>query len=94
MALGEWARKHRIAFSSRRELVSHPEVVRFYEQRIRDHSAELANYEQIARFTLLDEPFTIDGGEVTPTMKLKRKVINQHFGPTIDAMYQKIARQP
>ena len=92
-ALGEWARKNRIAFSSRRELVAHPDVVRFYEQRIRDHSAELANYEQIARFTLLAEPFTIDGGEVTPTMKLKRKVINHHFGSTIDAMYRETGRR-
>ncbi|RLB96223.1 MAG: long-chain fatty acid--CoA ligase, partial [Deltaproteobacteria bacterium] len=86
-ALSEYARNHGIAFSSREELVAHPEIVGLFEKRIQERSRELANYERIIRFTLLAEPFTIDRGEITPTMKLKRKVINEKFSQAIDAMY-------
>ena len=87
-ALEEYARRKGIAFADRHELIAHPEIVRFFEKRIQDHSRELANYERIIKFALLAEPFTIDGGEVTPTMKLKRKAISQNFGETIESLYQ------
>ena len=86
-ALGEYARSYVIVYASREELVAHPEIVRFFERRIRERSGELANYERVIRFTLLAEPFTIDRGEITPTMKLKRKAISETFNRVIDAMY-------
>jgi len=86
-ALGEYARIRGISFSNHEELIAHPDIVRLFERRIQDRSRELANFEQIIRFTLLAEPFTIDKGEVAPTMKLKRKAINQKFSQAIDAMY-------
>jgi long-chain acyl-CoA synthetase len=86
-ALGEYARTHGIVFANHEELIAHPEIVRLFEKRIKARSAELANYERIIRFTLLAEPFTIDRGEITPTLKLKRKAINEKFSRTIDAMY-------
>ena len=87
-ALEEYARKKGIDATDRQALIEHPEIVRFFEKRILDHSRELANYERIIKFALLAEPFTIDNGEVTPTMKLKRKTINQNFDETIESLYR------
>ncbi|MDD2603663.1 MAG: long-chain fatty acid--CoA ligase [Desulfobacterales bacterium] len=86
-ALEEYARNHGIAFASREELIAKPQIVRLFEERIKARSGELANYERIIRFTLLAEPFTIDRGEITPTLKLKRKAIKEKFSQAIDAMY-------
>ena len=64
-----------------------PEVVALYEQILRERSGELAGYEQIKRFTLLPRELTQDAGEVTPTLKVKRRVVEQRYGDAIDAMY-------
>jgi long-chain acyl-CoA synthetase len=86
-ALEEYARLQNIPFASREELVKHPAVVEFYQKRIDEHQKELAEYEKVKRFTLLDHPFTQESGEMTPTMKLKRKVIAEKYRNMIDAMY-------
>jgi len=87
-ALEEYARKKGIPFASREELIRHPEVIRLYEERIRENTLDLAPYEMVRKFTLLPRPFTQEAGEMTPTMKLKRKVINQHYGDLIETMYR------
>ncbi len=87
-ALEEYARRKGIEFTDRQALIAHPDIVRFFEQRIQDHSGELANYERIIKFALLAEPFTIDGGEVTPTMKIKRQTISRNFDETIASLYR------
>jgi len=86
-ALETWAQKKNIPFASREELVRHPEVIGFYRKRIDFHSKKLAQYETIKKFTLLAEPFTIEGEEITPTLKLKRKTISGKYQHLIDAMY-------
>ena len=88
VALEEYARKEGIVFDDRQDLIAQPQIVRFFETRIEQHSRELASYERIVKFALLAEPFTIDNGEITPTMKIKRKTINQHFGETIESLYR------
>jgi len=87
-ALEEYARKEAIPFASREELLRHPAIVRFYDERIRENTRSLARYETVKRFVLLAEPFTQEAGEITPTLKLKRKVINQHYGEIIETMYR------
>jgi long-chain acyl-CoA synthetase len=86
-ALEQHARENGIPFASREELVSRPEVVAFYEGRIRGVNEGLASYEQIKRFTLLPGEFTQDGGELTPTLKIKRRFVEQKYRAVIDAMY-------
>jgi long-chain acyl-CoA synthetase len=86
-ALEDYARTHNIVFSSRKDLIEKPEIIAFYEKRIAEHSVDLAGYEQIRRFTLLPEPFTEDAGEMTPTMKLRRKFVNDKFQDRINKMY-------
>ena len=87
-ALEEYARENNIAFSTREELINREEIVNFYDNRIETQSAELANFERIKRFTLLSQEFTQDGDELTPTLKIKRKVIAEKYRDIIDAMYR------
>ena len=87
-ALEQYARDHHIPFSSREELIARPEIVAFYDRRIQALSKDLAGYEQIKRFTLMPREFTQEGGELTPTLKVKRRVVEQKYRGVIDAMYQ------
>jgi len=86
-ALEHYASENNIRFSSREELVKKPEIIEFYRNRIVDLSAELANYEKIVNFTLMPREFTQDNGELTPTLKLRRKVIAEKYKNMIDSMY-------
>jgi len=86
-ALEEYARSQGISFTSTEELLKHPSIVEFYRMRIDARQQELADFEKVKRFTLLAHPFTQESGEMTPTMKLKRKVIAEKYRDLIDAMY-------
>jgi long-chain acyl-CoA synthetase len=85
--LAEYARKNNISFASREDLIEHPEILKFYETRIRENTVELARYETVKKFRLLPGPFTQEAGEITPTLKLKRKAINQRYQGLIEEMY-------
>jgi long-chain acyl-CoA synthetase len=67
-------------------LVQHPETRRLIKGEIDRHSTHLADFERIKRFTMLDHEFSIDGGELTPTLKLKRRVIAEKYADQIAAM--------
>ncbi|MCE5263108.1 MAG: long-chain fatty acid--CoA ligase [Deltaproteobacteria bacterium] len=86
--LEEYARKSGIPFASHEELIRNPEVVKFYAKRIGENTKELASFEKVKRFQLLPRPFTQESGEMTPTMKLKRKVINEKYHDIIEQMYE------
>ncbi len=86
-ALALWARNHKLDFSSHEELVKLPEVVRFMQSRIREQSLHLAPFEKVKRFTLLTKQFTIQAGEITPTLKVKRRVILERYRALIEGMY-------
>lgn len=87
-ALEEYAGKHGIGFSSREELIAKPEVVALYKTRIREQSSDLAPYESIRKFALLPKEFTQDAGEITPTLKIRRKAIMEKYKNIIDRMYE------
>lgn len=86
-ALEAWAGERKIPYTSMEDLVAHPDVMAFYRERIDAHSTLLARYETIKKFKLLSRPFTIEEGEITPTLKLKRKIINEKYRDLINAMY-------
>jgi len=86
-AIEEYAKKNKIGYSSHKELISKPEIVDFYRKRIDDLSTDLARYEKIKKFTLLETPFSQDEDEITPTLKIKRKNINKKYRDIIDLMY-------
>jgi len=87
-ALEEYARTHAIPFASRSELVQRPEILDLYRGRIETLSADLAPYERIQAFTLLDHEFTQEGSELTPTQKIKRKAIAAKYAGVIEQMYR------
>lgn len=77
-----------LAFDNREELIANPEVIRLIESRVEEHQRHLASYEKIKKFTLLAEPFTMEGRELTDTLKLRRRVISEKYAAQIEAMYQ------
>jgi long-chain acyl-CoA synthetase len=70
-----------------RELIRHPRVLDLFERRIARINETLARYERVRRFCLLDREFTVEAGEITPTLKPRRKVIEEHFRDRIEGMY-------
>jgi long-chain acyl-CoA synthetase len=82
-----YAREQGWSYKNREDLVKHPEVIAFYHRRIDQQSTELAGFEAIKAFTLLSEAFSQEKGEITPTQKIKRKVVAAHYRQAIDAMY-------
>jgi long-chain acyl-CoA synthetase len=82
-----YARENNIAFNSREELVANPVILDLYDKRIKDRSKELAHFEKIASFKLMSREFSIEQGEITPTQKIKRKIVLENFKDTINAMY-------
>jgi long-chain acyl-CoA synthetase len=86
-ALEQHARQNGIPFASRDELVTRPGIIAFYRGRIQAVNEGLASYEQIKRFTLMPGEFTQDGGELTPTLKVRRRFVEQKYQAVIDAMY-------
>ncbi len=86
-ALGEYAKEHDITYSSREDLIARKDILEFYRKRIDEASKEFAEFEKIKRFTLLAKEFTVEDGEITPTMKIKRKSVAEIYKPLIDRMY-------
>ena len=86
-ALQEWARNHGIPANSHATLVAHPRVQELYSDLIRDVNSGLANFETIKRFRLVPDEWSQDSGELTPSMKLKRRVISQRYAEVVDAIY-------
>ncbi len=85
--LKAYADKKRIVHRSIEELVNNPDIHKMMEERINDYQKDLASYEQIKRFVLLPKPFTMETGELTNTLKIRRAVISKRYRPLIDAMY-------
>jgi long-chain acyl-CoA synthetase len=78
-----------IALTSRAEALTHPEVLAIYECRIAERLRCVSYYEQVRRFTLLGRGFSIEQGEMTAKLSLRRQVIEAHFAAEIEAMYRR-----
>ncbi len=86
----EHARKRGIPIGNPDELVKQPDIVRFFQERIDRVNAGLASFEQIKRFTLLPEPFSQRAGQLTPTLKVKRRAVSERHAEQIEAMYREV----
>ncbi|MEX1326043.1 MAG: AMP-binding protein [Desulfobacterales bacterium] len=83
----KYAQDNKIQFSTYKDLTQNPEINLLIEQEIRKVNETLARVEQVKKFTILPKKLYEEDGEVTPTMKVKRKFINQAFADLIEAMY-------
>lgn len=80
--------RRQIAVASAAEALVHPEVLRLYAERISQRLENLAPCEQVGKFTLLPRGFSVESGELTPTLKLRRAVILQNFWNEVQALYE------
>jgi long-chain acyl-CoA synthetase len=87
-ALETWARERGLPAVSRDELVRRPEVVAHYAGLVDQMTSDLAQFEKIKKVALLTKEFSQESGELTPTLKVKRRVVEERFKATIDAMYE------
>ena len=87
-ALETWARQGGMTVGGREELVRRPEVLAHYRGLVDAMTTDLAQFEKIKKIALLTKEFTQESGELTPTLKVKRRVVEERFKPMIDAMYE------
>ena len=84
----DFASKRGIVYHTMDELLRHPQVMKLYRDRIDKLQQQLAHYEQVKYFTLLPEPFSMERGELTNTLKIRRPVLYQNYASQIEAMYE------
>ncbi|MCD6280859.1 MAG: long-chain fatty acid--CoA ligase [Deltaproteobacteria bacterium] len=70
------------------ELVKHPDVYELIKKQVDEVNSQLSSYEQVKYFKILDRPFSVDTGELTPTLKIKRRMIKERYADLIDSMYE------
>jgi long-chain acyl-CoA synthetase len=86
-ALKRFADERGISFLDTDELIRHPDVTNLFGERIERINRSFARYEQIKQFRLLPHPFSVEDGELTPTLKMKRRVIFEKYSDQIESMY-------
>ena len=86
-ALKEYAAQKQIQYRNLEELVKNQSIQKLIQERISELQANFARFEQIKRFTLLPRAFSMETGELTNTLKIRRPVINQLYRAEIEAMY-------
>jgi long-chain acyl-CoA synthetase len=91
-ALEDWASRQSIPFRSREELVELPEVHAAFQEIVRRLNAGLANFETVKRFIVVAEEWTVESGELTPSMKLRRNIVLQRHEARIAALYPEARR--
>jgi len=83
----KYAQDNKIQFSTYKDLTRDPEINQLIEREIKKVNESLSRVEQVKKFTILPKKLYEEDGEVTPTMKVKRKFINETFADLIEAMY-------
>jgi long-chain acyl-CoA synthetase len=86
--LREWCKQHEIDASTQEEMIRHPKVLAFYQEIIESYNKNFSHVEQVKRFQLLPADWTVETGEMTPKLSLKRKVITEKYRDLIEKIYQ------
>jgi len=89
--LQAWATENGVDFQHRDDLIQHPKVLALYEGLLSEVNSKLAQFEKMKRFILIPDDFTIANGFLTPTMKLRRRVIEERYRQEIEALYAEAA---
>jgi len=87
-ALKEFADSHKLPYKTKEDLTKIPEIHKLIDEDIRRLQKDLSNYERVRRFAILEKPLSIEDGEITPTMKIRRKVVEERYRDLIEGMYQ------
>lgn len=87
-ALKEYADSHKINYTSEDELVKDDNIYKLLENDMAQLQRKLANYERVRKFVLLERPFSIENGEMTPSLKVRRRIVEQKYNNLIEQMYE------
>jgi len=93
-AVRAFARKNQIPFESDKDLLQREEVKKIFDDHLKKISRELASHEKVRRFILSSEPFSIEAGEMTPTLKIKRKIVEEKFKAQLEEIYKSLVYEP
>ena len=85
--LREWCKIHNIPYTTDAEMIKHPEVQAKFDKEVKKYNEHFAQWEQIKRHELLPKAWTVESGELTPTLKVKRKAILQNNQALIEKIY-------
>jgi long-chain acyl-CoA synthetase len=91
-AVKEYADSHKIPYDKVEDLVRDEQIYKMLDKEMDQFQKKLANYERVRKFVLLDRPFTIESGEITPSLKIKRKYVEERYQDLIDQMYLSLDR--
>ena len=85
--LREWCAKKELANSTNKEMIEHEEVIDFFQEAIEGFNEDINKVEQAKKFKLLADEWSVESGELTPTMKVKRRVILEKCKNDIEELY-------
>ena len=85
--LRKYAEENGLNCTTNEELCQHPAIIKMIQENIEELQQDFAPYEKVKRFTLLPQPFTMETGELTNTLKVKRRVVYEKYADIIDGMY-------
>jgi long-chain acyl-CoA synthetase len=85
--LKNYARLKNLDISTETEFCSHPKIINLIERQIDEHTGKLSRYEKVKKFALLENELTVESGELTPTLKIKRRVVNEKYREIIEKIY-------
>jgi len=91
-AIKEYADSNRIPYENAEDLTKNQEIYELIEKDMVKFQKQLANYERVRKFVLLDKPFTLEAGEVTPSLKVRRKFVEERYGNLIEEMYNDLEK--
>lgn len=86
--LQDWCKIHNIDYTSNVEMIEHPEVLSKYKKELAKFNEQFAQWEQIKKFKLVPTGWTVESGELTPSLKVKRKIIYQNYRNLIEGLYK------
>ena len=86
--LKDWCKHKDIPYTTDAEMLKKPEILDKFQKEIDEKNKYFGKWEQVKKFVVLPQQWTIETGELTPTMKLKRKIIHQKFAKEVESMYQ------
>jgi len=87
-AVKEYADSNNIKYRTVQELIHSKDIYELFDKEMQQFQRKLANYEKVRKFTILDRPFTLETGEITPSLKVKRKVVEERYRNLIEEMYE------
>ena len=86
--LERWAGYKKLKYENLRELIADPLIYAKLMSRVDRVNGDLSNYERIKKIAILDHEMTMEGGELTPSLKIKRRVVNQMYGGLLESLYE------